>query len=112
MNKEQRKKIEAAVKDLMNAKAVLEKVDWQLVTSAIADAKTTFEGLRDEIQEKFDELGEKAQEGEKGTELSETIEKMEEVVGSCEELEGELEKTEGWPGNLDELITAAEESAG
>lgn len=65
MNKDRRKRIDAALKDL------------GLITGKLEDLRNEIEAIRDEEQEAFDALPESFQEGDRGQVMQEAIDALE-----------------------------------
>jgi hypothetical protein len=112
MNKDQKKKVELGVKDLTEAKGQIEQIEMSKIAGLLSDARTTLEGVRDEIQESYENMGEKVQEGEKGEAAQQAVENLEEAISAIEELEAEVEKGGQWAATIDEAVEKAESAAG
>lgn len=57
----------------------------------LSEVREIIEGLRDELQDKFDNLGERAQENEKGEALSECASSLDDLCGTFEDVEHSID---------------------
>ena len=114
MNKDRRKQLAQADKDLTEALKLLKtlkeewdqwhasfKERWDEAKGALEDVKSVIESVKDEEQEYYDNMPESLQNGDKGEAASSAVEALDNAVRSLEDLINEDDVEEADPDDVE-----------
>jgi transcription initiation factor TFIIIB Brf1 subunit/transcription initiation factor TFIIB len=110
MNKDQRKVLGDVTKDLMEAKGLIDRIEWSKIQSVLEDAKSTLEAAKETEEEAFENLSDNLKQSERGEKINAAVENLEQAISDIEELLNKVEEVESWSGTLDVIIASIEEA--